>query len=200
MSGQAAKEIQALLETSKKHVAEMGEMTHQRVTDGQTVSKEALSIFNEIARETNHISKQIQRITDATREQQIGVQQTSIAMNQMDQAAQRNSQLAGDSLRGSADLSEQSRRLTAIMKDLFALVAGDGFNFSQRRPIESAQTLRPAAPSTEIVELDVDPGSLDQSFLQETSNKLAPRTRVPLKADISAEHEGFQPYNGHSQR
>lgn len=200
MSGQAAKEIQGLLETSKKHVAEMVEMTHQRVTDGQAVSKEALSIFNEIARETNHISKQIQRITDATREQQIGVQQTSIAMNQMDQAAQRNSHLAGDSLRGSAELSEQSRRLTAIMKDLFSLVAGDGFNFSQRRGSESAQTLRSAPPPTEVVELDVDPGNLDQSFLQETANKLAPRSRVPLKADISAEHEGFQPYNGHSQR
>ena len=200
MSGQAAKEIQALLETSKKHVAEMVEMTHQRVTDGQAVSKEALSIFNEIARETNHISKQIQRITDATREQQIGIQQTSIAMNQMDQAAQRNSHLAGDSLRGSAELSEQSRRLTAIMKDLFSLVAGDGFNFTQRRPVEPTPMPRAATPPTEVMELDIDPGSLDQPFLQETSNKLSPRSRVPLKADISAEHEGFQPYNGHSQR
>lgn len=200
MSGQAAKEIQALLETSKKHVAEMVEMTHQRVTDGQAVSKEALTIFNEIARETNHISKQIQRITDATREQQIGIQQTSIAMNQMDQAAQRNSHLAGDSLRGAGELSEQSRRLTAIMKELFSMVSGDSVNFSQRRPVEAASALRPSAPPTEVMELDVDPGSLDQSFLQETSNKLAPRNRVPLKGDISAEHEGFQPYNGHSQR
>jgi methyl-accepting chemotaxis protein len=200
MSGQAAKEIQALLETSKKHVAEMVEMTHQRVTDGQSVSKEALSIFNEIARETNHISKQIQRITDATREQQIGIQQTSIAMNQMDQAAQRNSHLAGDSLRGAAELSEQSRRLTAIMKELFSMVAGDGVNFTQRRPVESGSSPRAATPPTEIMEMNIDPGALDQAFLQETSNKLAPRSRVPLKADISADHEGFQPYNGQSQR
>lgn len=200
MSGQAAKEIQALLETSKKHVSEIVEMTHQRVSDGQAVSKEALAIFHEISRETGQITKQIQRISEATREQQIGVQQTSTAMNQMDQAAQRNSLLAGDTLRSASDLSEQSRKLTNIMRGLLSLISarrGDQRSWDNDR---SKVTARNAASHTQVFELEDENISLDQDLLHEASNKLATRNKHPFKSDVSAEDEEFHPYQGPAPR
>jgi predicted nucleic acid-binding protein len=200
MSGQAAKEIQALLETSKKHVSEIVEMTHQRVSDGQAVSKEALAVFHEISRETSQMTKQIQRISEATREQQIGVQQTSTAMNQMDQAAQRNSLLAGDTLRSASDLSEQSRKLTNIMKGLLSLISAKR---GEPRAWDNDHGKSPSRGSpahTHVLEIDDESISLDQELLHETSSKLSTRNKHPFKSEMHAEDEEFQPYQGPAPR
>ena len=196
MSGQAAKDIQSLLETSKKHVVELVEMTHQRVSDGQVVSKEALAIFNELARETNQITKQIQRITEATREQQVGVQQTSTAMNQMDQAAQRNSHLAGDTLRSASDLSEQSRRLTSIMQGLLSLISARPPQSRPQSKENGSHAVRTTAQHTHVLEMNESNPALDQAFLQEASNKLLSRAKAPFKRHVSADDEDFRPYQG----
>lgn len=200
MSGQAAKEIQSLLETSKKHVAEIVEMTHQRVSDGQAVSKEALAIFSEISRETCKITKQIQRISEATREQQIGVQQTSTAMNQMDQAAQRNSLLAGDTLRSASDLSDQSRKLTSIMKGLLHLISAKRGDSSPAINDSARSFARESTSHTQVLELDEDGMTLSQELLQDASSKLANRHKHSFKSDVRADDEDFQPYHGQSPR
>ena len=196
VSGTAAKEIQSLLETSKKHVAEIVEMTHQRVTDGLTVSKEALSIFHEMSRDINQITKQMQRISEATREQTVGVQQTSTAMNQMDQAAQRNSHLAGDSLRNASDLSRQSHKLTNIMRGLFFLIS-----HKTKEPLApSSAPVHTASKQTRIFEFNDADASLGSEFLQEAAAKLTHRTHAQSTGAISADDEDFRPYNGSSPR
>ncbi len=196
VSGTAAKEIQSLLETSKKHVAEIVEMTHQRVTDGLTVSKEALSIFHEMSRDINQITKQMQRISEATREQTVGVQQTSTAMNQMDQAAQRNSHLAGDSLRNASDLSRQSHKLTNIMRGLFFLIS-----HKTKEPLApSSAPVHTASKQTRIFEFNDADASLGSEFLQEAATKLTHRTHAQSTGAISADDEDFRPYNGSSPR
>ena len=196
LSGKAAKEIESLLETSKKHVTEIVEMTHQRVSDGLAVSKEALAIFNEISRDTNQIAKQIQRISEATREQTIGVQQTSTAMNQMDQAAQRNSLLAGDTLRSASGLSEQSRKLSTIMRGLLAMVSGP-----ETTSLVSSSS-RPQVPPqrTQVFEVDDHDGALDLGFLQDAADKLGKRATTPRKGHTEGDDEDFQPYNHPSPR
>lgn len=200
MSGQAAKEIQSLLETSKKHVVELVEMTSQRVSDGQIVSKEALAIFNELSRETNQITKQIQRISEATREQQVGVQQTSTAMNQMDQAAQRNSLLAGDTLRSASDLSEQSRKLTSIMQGLLGLISARSLGSDHQTKDVGHRPARNTSQHTHVLEINDNTISLDQAFLHEASNKLVSRAKAPFKSNANADEDDFQPYKGSHPR
>ena len=200
MSGQAAKEIQSLLETSKKHVVELVDMTHQRVSDGQIVSKEALAIFNELSRETNQITRQIQRISEATREQQVGVQQTSTAMNQMDQAAQRNSLLAGDTLRSASDLSGQSRKLTSIMQGLLGLISARSASSLQQGKEVAHRQATNTSQHTHVLELNDNNISLDQAFLQEASNKLGGRAKTPFKNKATADEADFQPYQGNHPR
>jgi nucleoside-triphosphatase THEP1 len=191
ISGKAAKEIQSLLETSKKHVTELVEMTHQRVSDGLAVSKEALAIFNEISRDTNQITKQIQRISEATREQTIGVQQTSTAMNQMDQAAQRNSLLAGDTLRSASGLSEQSQKLASIMRGLLTLTSG-GETTSNRLSTSRAE---PLAKKTHVFEVDEENTSLDLGFLQDAAERLGKRSKATRGKDSPLDEDDFQPYD-----
>jgi methyl-accepting chemotaxis protein len=194
MSGQAAKDIQALLETSKKQVTDLVGMTHQRVSDGQTVSKEALSIFNEISRETNNITRQIQRISDASREQQVGVQQTSTAMNEMDQAAQRSSQLASETLRSAADLSEQSKRLTGIMQGLLKLASANPQEELQLAASSAGTNGGAITGQTQVIELDQSASTLDSNLLRESANILVKRARGAIKHAPNADDENFRPY------
>ena len=196
ISGKAAKEIQSLLETSKKHVTELVEMTHQRVSDGLAVSKEALAIFNEISRDTNQITKQIQRISEATREQTIGVQQTSTAMNQMDQAAQRNSLLAGDTLRSASGLSEQSQKLASIMRGLLTLTSGQ--EITAHRP--STSRAEPLAKKTHVFEVDEENTSLDLGFLQDAAERLGKRSKANSGKDNPLNEDDFEPYDNSTPR
>jgi methyl-accepting chemotaxis protein len=196
ISGKAAKEIQSLLETSKKHVTELVERTHQRVSDGLLVSKEALAIFNEISRDTTQITKQIQTISEATREQTIGVHQTSTAMSQMDQAAQRSSLLAGDTLRSAAGLSEQSRKLATIMRGLLALVSAQETHGKS----PSVSRWKASARRTKVFEIDDVNGSPDLAFLQDASSWIGERTKDFRSEDSNVGDEDLPPSRGSSPR
>lgn len=124
MSGTAAKEIQALLDDSKRQVEGILEGTQERVTEGQTVSAEALATFGDIAKTIERISEQIRGINDATAEQEIGVKQTGIAMAQMDSLSQRNNVVAQQVSGSAEDLETQAERLYRIMQATRVLVLG----------------------------------------------------------------------------
>lgn len=124
MSGAAAKEIKSLLDDSQKQVLSIVEVTKSRSEDGQQVSKEAQITFEAIAAEIKTVSSQIENISDAAREQENGVQQTSVSMNKLDEATTRSAAM-GHQISGSAlELGEQSGRMKAIMQATAVLVQG----------------------------------------------------------------------------
>lgn len=123
-SGLAAKEIQVLLEDSQRQVSKIVEDTQRRVSEGQSVSRQAMATFASIAKEIYNISSQIQGINDATREQELGVRQTSIAMEEMDRATQRNSDNAGKAARAVEDMSYEIVELKKVEEELKAMVYG----------------------------------------------------------------------------
>jgi len=124
MSGAAAKEIKSLLDDSQKQVLQIVEITRARSTDGQGVSKRAQKTFDEIAQEIKTITSQIESVNDAAREQENGVQQTTVSMSKLDDATTRSARM-GLEISGAADnLGDQSRRLNQIMRATMLLVQG----------------------------------------------------------------------------
>ncbi|MBX7144240.1 MAG: hypothetical protein K1X79_07295 [Oligoflexia bacterium] len=124
MSGSAAKEIQRLLESSRQQVSSIVDNTAHRVSNGQDVMRRALESFGKITHAIHDIDEQMKSIAGATREQQIGVQQTNSAMGELGGAAQRNNSLSMATSNYVADLSKQTKALRAIMQQLHALVFG----------------------------------------------------------------------------
>jgi methyl-accepting chemotaxis protein len=124
ISGNAAKEIQSLLEDSKKQVARIVELTRSRVSDGQVVSKESQDNFNEIAREIQAVSGLVTSINDATKQQRTGVEQTSTAMAEMDQASQKVNELSQESSQAAFALTRQSNELRDITVELETCIYG----------------------------------------------------------------------------
>ncbi len=156
MSGAAAKEIQALLEDSKKQVSQIVDLTKSRVNEGQQVSKESLETFNGIAKEIRTVSSQIESINNATREQETGVQQTNAAMSQMDQVAQKNSRAAADASNSARGLAGESKRLDRTISSLAEVVYGSG----KVKEISAKTRASRSEQSTSIIELDtpIEPG------------------------------------------
>lgn len=87
MSGSASKEIDQLLNDSQMRVVQIVQAVQERVRDGKSVSGDALKRFSEIANQIVTIADKVNQVGEATLEQESGVEQTSRAMDQMDQTA-----------------------------------------------------------------------------------------------------------------
>jgi methyl-accepting chemotaxis protein len=125
MSGNAAREIQNLLADSQKQVTQILDATQDRVSEGQTVSSQALTTFNQITSSIDAISKQVHSITDATREQEVGIKQTTVAMQQLDTASRTNDLVAQQAARVARDMHGESVSLKGLMESTIALVRGE---------------------------------------------------------------------------
>ncbi|MEC9283389.1 MAG: methyl-accepting chemotaxis protein [Bdellovibrionota bacterium] len=126
MSGNAANEIAALLSKSQSQVEQIVENTKVRVSEGQSVSGQAMETFNEIAEEIELITSKVKSIQDATREQEEGVKQVSITMRQIDETTQANSNLATSASNHAVGVKQEAEELEKIMKDMTGVVMGGG--------------------------------------------------------------------------
>ncbi len=136
ISGNAAKEIQGLLEDSKKQVARIVELTRSRVSDGQVVSKESQDNFNVISQEIQAVSGLVNSINDATKQQRTGVEQTSTAMSEMDQASQKVNELSQESSQAAFALTRQSNELKDITSELESCIYGHTATKTAAHPLK----------------------------------------------------------------
>jgi len=103
-SADAAKEIRALIANSRVHVSE-----------GHELANKAGETMDEIAEEIMRMTKLVREIAHASHEQSSGIEQVSIAVSQMDEAAQQNAALVEESAAATRSLEDQSQQLvTAI--------------------------------------------------------------------------------------
>lgn len=147
VSGSAANEIQKLLQDSQYQVGQVLEMTKARISEGQRVSEEALQSFSEIAHDVEVSTTQVQAIADAAREQELGVKQTSIAMGQMDAAAQSNNTAVNQVSRLASDLQQQSENLEKVMAMVEQLVLGHSKSATRKMEDSEENEARPQGPS-----------------------------------------------------
>lgn len=110
LSGSAAKEINGLLSDSDSQIRDTVEQTSERIERFEAA--------------LNQVSMATESINQASYEQENGVQQTNVAMDQMDGATQENSANAEELMKISDDLQDNSRNLQAATRDLNQIVAG----------------------------------------------------------------------------
>lgn len=140
MSGKAAKEINLLLEDSARSVDEIVQGTEERVHKGQRVSGIALATFTEISEKIEVIANQVQAIHEATREQEIGIKQSSSAMVMLDETATNNSTVARSSEKSAHFVSGESDRISEITRTLLEITIGSEL---PKQPTSGATLLDP---------------------------------------------------------
>lgn len=85
-SGKAAKEIDQLLMESQKRVLDVVDHLVSRVNQGMTVTEEVRKSFGEISMGIQQIEKSLVSVGDASREQILGIEQSTKALEQINSA------------------------------------------------------------------------------------------------------------------
>ena len=125
VSGKAASEIQTLITSSQEQVNKILGLTKERVDGGKKVTAEAQESFHLISEDISTMANVILQISDATREQEIGVRQISTAMSNIDKATQKSQVAVTSTSESSTDLVSQSERLDNIAKNIELLIKGN---------------------------------------------------------------------------
>ncbi len=134
MSGNAAREISGLIESSIKKVQNIVETTRSTIDElvidsktqidaGVKVAHECNESFSKIAEAVHDVDSMIAEIASASNEQSIGVTEINKAINQLDEATQKNAGIAQHSANSAGHLNSQSIQLKSIVEELNRLVA-----------------------------------------------------------------------------
>jgi methyl-accepting chemotaxis protein len=135
MSGNAAKEISDLLNTSvqkvnqiveesKHRVEKMIVTSKEKVKTGSETAKECTQALNEILDNVQSVDSLVSEIVVASNEQSTGIREVSKAVAQMEQVTQQVSTMAQGSSTSSEQLSAQALELNSIVNNLADIVRG----------------------------------------------------------------------------
>ncbi|APJ03159.1 methyl-accepting chemotaxis protein [Silvanigrella aquatica] len=197
-SGNAAKEIQTLLLDSQNQISRIIEITSKKISDAQTVSSDAAKEFVTISNEIESINERLKGITQATKEQQIGVNQVVKAMSKMDEATKQNNSLALETNELSKELKQEGLILEKIMKAVQVLILGNiSLNNRQEKEMQLIEKLSESWKEDNKINNfnTIDPSKIEvKSLLGKVADNIKSKTEVshPLeKVELTAEDEQF---------
>jgi len=135
MSGNAAKEISQLLESSihkvestvtqtKSKVDVLIRTGKEKVDAGSHTAKRCGEVIEEILKNVSAVGEMVSEIATASDEQAQGVAEINKAMNQMDQVTQQNASASQEASSAAEDLTQQADALREMVRGLLATVDG----------------------------------------------------------------------------
>jgi methyl-accepting chemotaxis protein len=135
MSGNAAKEISTMLDSSihkvegivndtKTKVERLVVESKTKVETGTQVAHRCGEALSNILTSVQEVDGMVGEISSASQEQAQGVSEINKAMNQLDQVTQQNTAIAQSAATSAEQLSGQANHLRGMVQDLFILIAG----------------------------------------------------------------------------
>lgn len=151
MSGNAAKEIYSMLDSSIQRVENIVAETKsraeslmitgkQKVEAGTSVAKECGEVLGEIVTNVQTVKEMSTQIASACREQSQGVQEITKAMATLDQVTQTNAATSEEAASAAEELSAQADALRGVVGVLVATVKGGGTASAAAAPASPARS------------------------------------------------------------
>lgn len=197
VSGKAAEEIREMLTKSQTRVQEIVSVTNERVAEGEKVSQEAMRTFVEISDGISKIQGYSQSVNEATTQQQDGINQISVAMTQMDEASQMNSQEASNVSGLSQDLIVQSQELATLSTESQILMFGKEMAFDDHSPKSGTRTdakLKDSSSGSEKPRQAKKPVSTGASLRKKFAGRMEKKKMEsnPSQNDLTADSQDFE--------
>lgn len=150
MSGNAAKEISSMLESSIQKVEGIVAETKtkvsglvldgkQKVELGTQIASSCGNVLEEIVRNINTVAEMSHEISSACDEQYQGVQEITRAMNQLDQVTQSNAATSEESASAAEELSAQAYSLKQSIELLVQEIYGHNAKRVEETPVKQEQ-------------------------------------------------------------
>lgn len=192
MSGNAAKEISDMLQSSiakvdaivadtKNRVEKLIVDGRSRVESGVTVAKQCGTSLDEIVRQVGDVNLMISEITTAIHEQTQGINEISKAMNQLDQVTQKNAATAQQTATNSSQLVNQAQALGMIVGDL-ARMAGQPQDGDASEVVVSTivTELKPKAKAKKTEKVETPSSGESSAKVVRLKPKTAPQTMASV--------------------
>lgn len=191
-SGAAAKEITKMLQDSVDRVEFIIKDTKTKVDKTMVASKQKISFgtekaklcqdaLNEIFTNVACVDTLVLEITEASKEQSLGVEQFANAMNQLESVTDQNSSVAQSSSAAGVQLRQQSTTINGIVKNLNGYINGShDLAHDQYAPLATA-----GAP--------VKPDKGDKKVLKFKKPVAEPVAHEPMVYKKAAGYEGKAP-------
>jgi methyl-accepting chemotaxis protein len=136
MSGNAAKEISSMLDSSIQKVERIVEQSKTKVSSLMQTGKETVDsgirtaqdcgrVLDDILANVTRVNQMVVEISTASQEQAMGVQEVTKAMNQLDQVTQQNLGTAQQSSTSAEHLNGRSEGLKNVSFELLELIGAD---------------------------------------------------------------------------
>lgn len=155
MSGNSAKEITALLNTSKTKVESIVYETKTKVKKlieeaglkveaGNKIARQCSEVLREIAGKVNDVTQMAKEISTSTTEQSNGLTLITSNITSMDEVTQKNSQLSGSIAQTSSTLNKQAQELRRAFSHLNELIQSNAGDRVSVQPKKISQTEDPS--------------------------------------------------------
>ncbi len=126
-----AEEVRSLAlraSTASKNTSELVQGTVGQIGDGLELVKKTNDAFSAVTRSTDEVSSLISRISAASKEQALGIEQVNNAVIEMDKITQQNAASAEDGAAASTEMNVQADQMKKFVEVLTHLVNGRANN------------------------------------------------------------------------
>ena len=135
MSGNAAKEISAMLDVSIQKVETIVHETQQKVEKliatgrekvelGSSIAAQCGVVLHELVENSSNVSRMAGEISGASNEQSLGITEINKAMGQLEQMTQQGAASSEECAAAAEELSAQAESLRGIVRNLVTIVKG----------------------------------------------------------------------------
>lgn len=149
MSGNAAKEIsdmlsgsivnvESIVEDTKRKVAVLIDQGKLKVESGTVVAQRCAVLLGEIVDNVSRVSSLASEISQANREQSLGVGEINSAVVQLDTVTQQNASTSEETAESARLLSSQAASLKTAVDQLLATIHGEGTTAAEK-PLTAAE-------------------------------------------------------------
>ena len=144
MSGESAKSIEDLLNSSRQQVSEiiansqdkieiLVKNGREKVESGVKLAESCDEILSQVLDNITGVTEMMNSVSEASKESSTGINNITIAMQELDTAIAGNSDAAEDAAKQSQDLKGESSRLIEVTSTLYGLILGSDFEAKMRQ-------------------------------------------------------------------
>lgn len=116
-----------------KNTAALIEVTVNKVNGGSAMVTQTHEAFAKVAQGTSRVGELVGEIAAASKEQAQGIEQITLAVNEMDKVVQQNAANSEENASASEEMSAQGEELRSCVDELVALVGGNGRRHADAR-------------------------------------------------------------------
>lgn len=121
---EAVRSLAARSAESAKDISKMIQDSVIKIEEGGTAAEQSANLIQKFFQSAKAVSDLNNQISEASKEQAMGISQISQAMNKVDQSSQSNAQVAQEVAQNSEEMSGLSKGMNEIVEDLNELISG----------------------------------------------------------------------------